>query len=159
MFGISVDDVQDCIGYDCQQKPDKIDCSLDFPARWNLTEFKNATFTFLDCNVLRQSQIPGSLEMEGCNSVCNVTVAVVANQLVSGSCPSTCPTYTYCIIAGVAMEPGKSVYLNSTARKLREKHESDPCITFICSFVLCVQVAIYRDCSKAMSMMCLYIKP
>ena len=121
MFGISVDDVQNCIGYDCQQKPDEIFCSLVFPEQWTLTEFKNVIFTFLDCNVLRQSQIPCSLEMEGCNSVGNDTVSVEANHLVIGTFPSTCPAHTYCIIAHVAMESGKSVYFNSTARKLHEK--------------------------------------
>lgn len=119
MFDISVDDVQNCIGYDCQQKPDEIVCSLEFPARWTLREFKNVTFTFLDCNVLRQSQIPCSLERKECNSVGNDTVSVEAK--VYGSFLSTCPTHTYCIIARVAMETGKSVYLNSTARKLHGK--------------------------------------
>ena len=120
MFGISVDDVQNCIGYDCQQKPDEIVCSVVFPEQWTLTEFKNVTFTFLDCNVQRQSQIQCSLEMEGCNNVGNDTVSVEANHSVNGSFPSTCSTHTYCIIAHVAMERQKSVYLNSTARKLPE---------------------------------------
>lgn len=117
---------------------DRIVCPLTFPSHWVSKEnvqFKDVTFTMLDCNVIRhQTEIECSLEMEGCHSVGNHTVS--ADTTVYGSFADTCHTHTYCIIAHVDMKTQEPVYLNRTASKLHEKAcvLSDPsCVILLCS--------------------------
>ena len=120
-----VDNIKECVNYDCVQYTKQIVCSLDFlklRASQKDLHFNDVTFTVLDCKKLRDLR-ECSLE-NGCDIIGSENVSISSNEKAYFTQMNTCYSHTYCIVAAVSMETGELAHFNTTSRKFQhEKHD------------------------------------